>query len=55
LALEDSTRDSSEKSKYSGLYEMMTSVQFVINLNTMSDALDELGSLSEYLQRRDIT
>lgn len=51
----DSTRDSSEKSKYSGLYRMMTSLQFVISLNAMSDALDELGSLSEYLQRLDIT
>ncbi|KAE9535982.1 hypothetical protein AGLY_007883 [Aphis glycines] len=55
LASMDSTRDSGEKSKYSGLYKMMTSLQFVINLNAMSDALDEVGSLSEYLKRRDIT
>ena len=34
---------------------MISSVEFVSNLNAMADALDELGDLSEYLQRRNIT
>lgn len=34
---------------------MISSVKFVINLNTMADALDELGELSEYFQRCNIT
>jgi len=48
LASMDSTRDSKERSKYCGLFKMITSIEFVSNLNTMSDALDELGDLSEY-------
>lgn len=55
LASMDSTRDSKERSKYCGLFKMITSIEFVSNLNTMSDALDELGDLSEYLQKRSIT
>ncbi|KAL5235567.1 hypothetical protein ACI65C_002977 [Semiaphis heraclei] len=35
--------------------ELFASVEFVSNLNAMADALDELGDLSEYLQRRNIT
>jgi len=46
----NSTRDSKERSKYCGLFKMITSIEFVSNLNTMSDALDELGDLSEYLK-----
>lgn len=34
---------------------MISSVEFVSNLNAMADALDEPGELSEYLQRRNIT
>lgn len=48
-------RDSKERSKYNGLKLMISSVEFVSNLNAMADALDELGDLSEYLQRRNIT
>lgn len=55
LASMDSTRDSKERSKYCGLFKMITSIEFVSNLNTISDALDELGDLSEYLQKRSIT
>lgn len=51
----DITRDSKERSKYDGLKLMISSVEFVSNLNAMADALDELGELSEYLQRRNIT
>jgi hypothetical protein len=51
----DSTRDSKERSKYSGLFKMITCIEFVSNLNTMSNALDELGNLSEYLQTHSIT
>lgn len=51
----DVTRDSKERSKYNGLKLMISSVEFVSNLNAMADALDELGDLSEYLQRRNIT
>lgn len=51
----DVTRDSKERSKYNGLKLMISSVEFVSNLNAMADALDELEDLSEYLQRRNIT
>jgi hypothetical protein len=34
---------------------MISSVEFDSNLNAMAHALDELGDLSEYLQRRNIT
>jgi len=51
----DSTRDSKERNKYCGLFKMITSTEFISNLNTMSDALDELGDLSKYLQKRSIT
>lgn len=34
---------------------MISSVEFVSNLNAMADALDELGELSEYLERLNIT
>jgi hypothetical protein len=51
----DVTRDSKERSKYNGLKLMTSSVEFVSNLNDMADALDELGDLSEYLQKRNIT
>ncbi|CAI6358158.1 unnamed protein product [Macrosiphum euphorbiae] len=55
LASMDPTRDSKGRSKYCGLFKMITSIEFVSNLNTMSDALDELGDLTEYLQKRSIT
>jgi len=45
----DVTKDSKERSKYNGLKLMISSVEFVINLNAMADAFDELGDLSEYL------
>jgi hypothetical protein len=51
----DMSRDARERSKYDGLKKMITSVEFVANLNAMSDALDELGDLCEFLQRRNIT
>lgn len=34
----DSKRDSSERKKYNRLYKMITSIQFVSNLNIMSNA-----------------
>ena len=54
-ASNDPARDGKEKSKYSGLRKMITNVEFVRNLNAISDALDELGDLSTVLQRRNIT
>lgn len=38
----DVTRGSKERSKYSGLKLMTSSVEFVSNLNAMADALNEL-------------
>ena len=55
IASNDLTRDGKERSKYCGLRKMITIVEFVRNLNAMSDALDELGDLSTILQRRNIT
>lgn len=51
----DSTRDSKKRSKYCGLFKMITCIEFVSNLNIMSDALDELEDLLKYLQKRSIT
>jgi hypothetical protein len=45
------SRDARERSKYDGLKKMITSVKFVANLNAMSDALDELGDLSEFFTK----
>jgi hypothetical protein len=47
----DMSRDARERSKYDGLKKMITSVEFVANLNAMSDALDELGDLSEFFTK----
>lgn len=55
FVLIDVTKDIKERSKYNWLKLKISSVKFVSNLNAMADALDELGELSEYLQRRNIT
>lgn len=47
----DVTRDSNEISKYNGLKIMISSVEFVSNLNAIADALDKLKELSEYSRR----
>lgn len=54
-ASKDLTRDTKERAKYNGLLNIMTDVQFLKNLHAMSDALDEMGDLSEVLQRQNIT
>lgn len=54
-ASKDLTRDTKERAKYNGLLNIMTDVQFLKNTHAMSDALDEMGDLSELLQRRNIT
>lgn len=46
------TRDSSERAKYKGLHDVLTSVPFVLNLGVMYDALTELSDLSRMLQER---
>ncbi|VVC33143.1 Hypothetical protein CINCED_3A022832 [Cinara cedri] len=55
FASTDVTRDLKERSKYNGLKLMISSVEYVSNLNAMADTLDELGELSEYLQSCIIT
>nr|XP_022910781.1 E3 SUMO-protein ligase KIAA1586-like [Onthophagus taurus] len=54
-ASKDLTRDTKERAKYNGLLNIMSDVQFKKNLHVMSDALDEMGDLSEVLQRQNIT
>uniref|UniRef100_H3A963 Uncharacterized protein n=1 Tax=Latimeria chalumnae TaxID=7897 RepID=H3A963_LATCH len=51
----DSTRDSRQRAKYSGLRHILTSAEFVHNLGVMYDAVSELSDLSKQLQRKDIT
>lgn len=34
---------------------MISNIEFIMNLNAMADALDELGDLLEYLQRHSVT
>jgi hypothetical protein len=54
-AQEDTTRDSKERAEYQGLYKLLTSTQFVMNMGTMYDALRELSELSLELQKREMT
>jgi hypothetical protein len=54
-ASNDTGRDSRERSKYSGMLSYLTSRNFVLNLALMSDALQELSTLSLALQSRGIT
>lgn len=44
-ATKDVTRDSTERAKYKGLHDVLTSVTFVFNLGVMYDALTELSDL----------
>lgn len=50
----DNGRDSREKSKYTGLNNMLTSNNFVLNMGILYDALHELSDLSLQLQKRDL-
>lgn len=54
-AAHDVTRDSTERAKYKGLLDVLTSVSFVCNLGVMYDALTELSDLSRMLQKRGTT
>lgn len=54
-AANDVTKDSTERSKYKGGYDVLTSVPFVFNFRVMYDALTELSDLSRMLQQRDTT
>lgn len=54
-AANDVSRDSTERAKYKGLHDVLTSVSFVFNLGVMYDALTELSDLSRMLQKRDMT
>lgn len=54
-AANDVTKDSTERSKYKGVYDVLTSVPFVFNFRVMYDALTELSDLSRMLQKRDTT
>lgn len=51
----DNTRDTKERSKYSGLNKMLTSNEFILNLGILLDALHELSDLSLQLQNRDLS
>ena len=51
----DTSRDTRERSKYSGMLSYLTSQNFVLNLSLMCDALQELSTLSLELQSRQIT
>lgn len=54
-AAQDSSRDSKERAKYSGLENVLTSDSFVTNLGIMYDALTELSDLSRMFERRETT
>jgi len=54
-ASEDVRLDSKERAQFNGLAKKLASVQFLLNLALMLDALEELKDLSEALQADDIT
>ncbi|XP_030046369.1 E3 SUMO-protein ligase KIAA1586-like [Microcaecilia unicolor] len=53
-AKKDCTRDSKDRSMYDGLQRKITSVEFVLDLGLMCDALQELSELSLDLQERNM-
>ena len=53
-ASEDKSRSSSERNTFKGMATTMSSINFVLNLGAMYDSLEELASLSKYLQERNI-
>lgn len=53
-ASNDYTRDSGDRSVYSGLVKMLSSASFVHNLALMYDALEELADLSLQLQNSSV-
>ncbi|XP_030053657.1 E3 SUMO-protein ligase KIAA1586 [Microcaecilia unicolor] len=55
VAAADPTRDKMERSKYRGLLERLTAVEFVTVLGLMRDALSELTDLSLKLQESSVT
>ncbi|XP_063302262.1 E3 SUMO-protein ligase KIAA1586-like [Pelobates fuscus] len=50
-----SAHNSKQKSVFSGLNKVLTSVDYLLNLAGVADAVQEMGLLSEALQRDDIT
>ena len=52
---QDTTRDSQERAKFTGLLRYLQSTAFVRNLSLMADALEELSQLSKDLQSRTMT
>lgn len=54
-ASNDMSRSSSEKCMFKGMAKTMSSVDFVVNLGVMYDALEELACLSKDLQERNIS
>jgi hypothetical protein len=53
-AKSDQTGDKKDRCTYQGLLKKITSVEFVLDLGLMCDALQELSELSLDLQHRDI-
>lgn len=51
-ASNDPSRDSKDKSTFSGLLNKITETNFILDLGLMADALQELSELSEALQHR---
>ena len=51
-ASNDPSRDSKDKSTFSGLLNKITETNFILDLGLMADALQELSELSEVLQHR---
>lgn len=50
-ASQDPTRDSVERNKYDGLLQIIKTEGFILNLNALSEASEELADLSDILQR----
>ena len=49
------SRDAKHRSTFSGLHKILTSADFLLNLAVVADAVHEIGTLSESLQRDDVT
>jgi hypothetical protein len=54
-AASDSTRDHTQRQMFRGLADSLASEGFVLNLGLMLDVLEELGNISQEMQRDDIT